>query len=91
MAYQGEYDGTDEEQAMEWIEDVLDTPMDEEPLGELLPLELVGDEFEGTVLGNVLQEAALQFIPLDALVLIGVHHHVQLPRLEVVDMYPDAP
>jgi hypothetical protein len=36
MAYQGEYAGTDEEQAVEWIEDVLDTPLDEEPIGGLL-------------------------------------------------------
>jgi hypothetical protein len=36
MAYAGDYDGTDEEQCREWIEDVLDEPLDEDPLGELL-------------------------------------------------------
>eukprot|EP01044_Picomonas_judraskeda_P004067 COSAG03_NODE_350_length_8727_cov_145.845913_7_plen_889_part_00 len=36
MAYQGEYTGTDEEQAIEWIEDALDLPLDEAPLGDVL-------------------------------------------------------
>ena len=29
MAYQGDYEGTDEEQCKEWIEDVLDTPLED--------------------------------------------------------------
>ena len=37
MAYHGDYEGTDEEQCKEWIEDVLDTPLeDDEGLGEVL-------------------------------------------------------
>ena len=63
MAYPGDYEGSDVDQCKEWIEDVLDTPLDEEALSDLLRSGVLLCEFANRLSPGAVKKVSASAMP----------------------------